>query len=305
MVFTLALTCFLSLGERTYIRPSPENSCHLFATPKRSEVGCLKERWTETGWQNKVASVKQDGSQDMHLVFFKYRFLNALRDEVGLTLYREKVTLLHLLCLLIPVAGVGFGWAWSAKTHDLLREIIGVLIGLVIGIAVSWPLPKLLWKTLCLFARKGWFLQLQKQETEKIVPAMTSDEFIAKSKAFNREDMWPIPAKKPFFPNAVFFLVAVSFALGFMRLCGYMDSSKPPDWIQVLVGMGIIAFVVGCTCLFIWLKKRLWRRHGLLCPNCGNKITDAAGLIRVPYMGLCKHCGAKIVEIKTKTPIPG
>ena len=244
--------------------------------------------------------MKQDGPQDMHLVFFKYRFLNALRDEVGLTVHFQKVTLLHLLCLLIPVAGVGFGSAWGAGAHELSREIVGGSIGLVVGIAVSWPLPKLLWKILYLFARKGWLLQPRKLEAGKIVPAMTSDEFIAKSKAFNQADMWPIPAKRPFLPNAIFFSVAVLFALGFMWLCNYMDSAKPPDWIQVLVGIGILAFVIGFACLFIWMKKGLWRRHGLLCPNCGNKITDAAGLIRVPYMGLCKHCGAKIIEIKTE-----
>jgi hypothetical protein len=246
---------------------------------------------TETEGQNKVASVKRD-VQLTQTTFFKYAFLNRLRDEVGLTLSFQKVTLFHLLCVVIPAAGLGAGSAWGT---NLSQKIIGGSIGLAIGIAVSWPLPKLFCYLLCMFVRKGWFLRT---EPLKSVPVMTSDEFIARSKVFQREEVWPLPVKRPLLVNAIFFLVVVSGALGIAYLCKYMDSVKPKISIQVLAGFGILVFIGGCIFLCVWMEKRLWKKLGLLCPACGREITDAAGLSRIPYLGLCKHCGTKIVEIK-------
>jgi hypothetical protein len=83
-----------------------------------------------------------------------------------------------------------------------------------------------------------------------------------------------------------------------MRIGDYMDNTKPPIWVQIMAGTGILTFIISCITLCLWTKKRLWKKYSLICPACGRKITDAAGLIRVPYMGLCKHCGTRIVEIK-------
>jgi hypothetical protein len=230
--------------------------------------------------------VKRDG-QLTQTTFFKYAFLNGLRDEVGLTLAFQKVTLFHFLCLAIPAAGFGAGSAWEAHTHNLLREIIGGLIGLVIGVVVSWPLPKLFWNILCLFVRKGWLLQPKFPEN---VPVMTSDEFIARSKALRRE------AKHQFL---VWSLILIAGAFGCARLCFYMDRAKPQTWIQVSVSMGVLAFFAGWFFLRKRVSRQIIKKHGLQCPACDREITGAAGLSRIPYLGLCRHCGTKIVEVKT------
>ena len=248
----------------------------------RSEEGL-----PESGWQNKVASVKRDWRQDAHLIFFKYKFLNALRDELGLTLYREKVTLLHLLMLIAPIAGIAAGIGFGQRTHDLLKEIIGGIVGLVIGIAISWPLPRLLWKILLFFAQKGWFLQSERHQN---VPVMTSDEFASRVKALEREDfrwgaIWPI----------VLFLGLYFFG---EKLGDYLERTKALPAIKIMHGLAVIGFVIGCIVLWCWSAKRRFRKHGLLCPACARKITDTAGLFRIPHMGLCKHCGAKIIETK-------
>lgn len=215
--------------------------------------------------------------------FFKYAFLNSLRDEVGLTLTFRKVTLLHLLCVVIPAAGLGAGSAWGT---NLSQKIIGGLTGLVIGMAISWPLSKLFWKMLCLFLRKGWFLQLKLPES---VPVMTSDEFIARSKTLRQ-------GQRQCF--LVWSLIFILGALGGARLCFYMDRSKPEMWIQVFAGFCILIFFAGWFFLQSCASKQIIRKCGLECPACGREITDASGLSHIPYMGLCRHCGTKVVEIK-------
>jgi len=231
--------------------------------------------------------VKRDG-QLTQTTFFKYAFLNGLRDEVGLTLAFRKITFFHFLCLVIPAAGLGAGSAWEAHTHNFLREIIGGLIGLVIGIAISWPLPKLFWNIVCIFVRKGWFLQ---PKISKDVPVITCDEFIARSKALRQE------GRRQFL---IWIFILIAGALGISRLCFYMDKVKPQIWIQILVGIGIFLSFISFFVLRSRAGKRLVKKNGLQCPACGREITDAAGLSRIPYQGLCKHCGTKIVEVKTQ-----
>ena len=219
------------------------------------------------------------------MTYFKYSFLNSLRDELGLTMTCQRATLFLFLYLAIPAVGLGAGMGWGMHAHSPLKMIIGSTTGVVIGGVIAWQLPRLLWNMLRLFARKGWFLQ---PERPPDVPMMTRDEFIARSKDLRREE------RRQFL---VWVFLFIAGAFGCSRLCLYLDRAKPQVWIQILAGIGMITFFVGCFLLRSRVAKQIVKKHGLQCPACGREITDAAGLPRLPYMGLCRHCGTKVVEI--------
>jgi hypothetical protein len=217
------------------------------------------------------------------MTYFKYSFLNSLRDELGLTMTRQKLTFFHFLYLAIPLAGIGAGSSLFA--HSPLKATIGGVIGFIFGSIIAWQLPRSLWNMLRLFARKGWLLRL---ENPKSLSAITKDEFIAKSNVLRQK------GKQHFFIWALIFVVG---AFGCSRLAFYMDKAKPEIWIQILAFVGILAFIGG----YLFLRRRLWKKLikelNLVCPNCGMEITDAPGLSRMPHMGICRHCGTKAVEI--------
>src|SRR6266446_9156306 len=54
--------------------------------------------------------------------YFRYSFLNGLRDELYLTQTRQKVTLIAFLYVLIPVVGAAIGSAWVSGTHMLEKS---------------------------------------------------------------------------------------------------------------------------------------------------------------------------------------
>ena len=218
------------------------------------------------------------------MAFFKYSFLNSLRDELWLTMTRQRATLFLFLYLALPGAGLGAGIGWAAHSHSLLKTAIAGAIGLVLGGVIAWLLPRALWNMLRLFARKGWFLE---PEHPQGVPAMTADEFLVRSKALMGEGRRH---------SLVWVLILIVGALGFSRLCFWMDRQNPPAWIQLSAAFGILAFFAG----YVVLSRRAWKRRvrklGLQCPTCGREITNLAGLPGVPPEGLCRHCGAKVIE---------
>src|SRR5882672_10657286 len=222
--------------------------------------------------------------------YFRYSFLNGLRDELYLTQTRQRVTLIALLSLLIPIAGLALGSTWGSGTHRWIKQIIGAGIGCGSGIFVAWLLPRLLWNMLRLFVRKGWFLLPEKAPSEDRPEAavITVDEFSARSKALEREEF-----RKIF----LFAAVIVGLGLGMERVANYIDRTKPEVLIQILEGIGMVSFMAALVLWCMRMKKQLFWKHGLICWACGRKITDAAGLVRVPDRGLCKHCGAEVVSM--------
>jgi hypothetical protein len=231
------------------------------------------------------------------IFYFKYGFLNCLRDELYLTFTYQKFTLTHLLRLIFPAAGFGVGIGVGKAAHSWATGIAAVTIGCGIGLLGAWLIPRLLWSMLRLFVRKGWFLLPESPQNEGrcAAPPMTRAEFAARSEAFDRKDS-----------RQIFIIVPIilGIALGMSWLAFYIDRVKPAQWVQGLAGIGFVSVFIG---LFVWpfrVKKRLWRKHGLLCPACGRKITDIAGMIRVPAMGLCKHCGTKIVTVADQDSSP-
>ncbi len=224
------------------------------------------------------------------MTYFRYSFLTELRDELGLTMTRERITLYHLLYGVIPAGGLGVGFVWGAQAHSNLKILIGSAIGIAIGIVFAWLLPRLLWNMLRLFVRKGWFLQ---PEPAQSVPLMTSDEFNARREALSREQLRHF---------LVWCLLLIAGVFGLFSLASYLDRARPailfaPNWVQVLAVVGFLVCCAGFFFLRDRTAKQLVRKHGLLCSVCGREITGTAGLSCLPYMGRCRHCGTRLIEI--------
>ena len=194
------------------------------------------------------------------MFYFKYSLLNCLRDELYLTYTFQKFTLIHLLQLVAPAAGVGVGIGAGKDANSWATGITIGIIGCGIGLLAAWLVPRLLWNMLRLFVRKGWFLlpEPPQNDDRRRASPMTLREFAARSEAFDREDS-----------RQIFIIVPIilGVTLGMACLAFYMDRAKPALWVQVLAGIGFVSVLIG---LFAWpfrVKKRLWRKHGLLCPG--------------------------------------
>ena len=216
--------------------------------------------------------------------YFKYNALNSLRDELWLTMTRQKATMFLFLYLAIPIGGLGLGILWSAQAHSPLRMITGSAIGFASGAVLAWLLPLSLWNLLRLFSRMGWFLRSERPGN---VSTMPIDEFVGRSNALRLAEMRSF---------RIWALLLIANASCCWWLCAYIERTDPKSWIQGLAGCSILAIFVG---MFLWRRraaKSLVRKHGLNCPTCGREITDAAGLSRVPDKGLCRNCGTRVIE---------
>lgn len=216
--------------------------------------------------------------------YFKYNALNSLRDELWLTMTRQKATLFLFFYLVIPIGGLGLGILWTAKAYSPVRTITGGAIGFAIGVFLAWLLPLSLWNLLRFFSRKGWFLRSERPEN---VSAMPVDEFIRRASALR------IAETRSF---RIWALLLIANASWCWWLIGYIERTDPQSWIQGLAGCGILAIFIGT---FLWRRRvanALVKEHGLNCPTCGREITDAAGLSRVPDKGLCRNCGTRVIE---------
>jgi hypothetical protein len=222
--------------------------------------------------------------------YFRFRLLNGLRDELWLTQTRQKVTLILFLQFTIPVAGVSAGVLRGMHTHSWLTGIIGAAGGLAVGLGIAWAFPRCLWHMLWFFVRKGWLLNPQPRPSHNPSEPtlMRLEEFRAQCKAFDHEDDRH---------TLVFLAIFLGLAIGIERVASYLDSTKPALAIQIAEGIGITALIIGFVFLWVRMKKRLYKKYGLLCRSCGRKITDAAGFVRLPYLGQCKHCGAQLVSL--------
>jgi hypothetical protein len=222
--------------------------------------------------------------------YFKYAFLNCLRDELYLTYTFQKATLFHFLPLAALSGGLLAGILVGTSAHSWAMGLIVGISGCALAILAAWLVPWLLWKMLYLFVQKGWFLLPERKEDEgrPAWPVMTLVEFNARSKAFNRWESRGV---------LVFMVVVVVIALGILRFMSCLESANVSEQTQGLVSIGILS---GLISLYVWAGRRASqrvKRLGLLCPVCGRMITDAAGLVRAPWLGRCKHCGAKIVSV--------
>jgi hypothetical protein len=226
------------------------------------------------------------------MTYFKSSFLNLLRDELGLTMFRQRLTVFHFFYLLFPAIGLAAGVTWGMQSHVVWKTFLGGAIGVLIGGITAWQLPKSLWKMLQRFASNERFLWPQQRDN---VPVMTAAEFVARSKALRRD------GKRRFL---IWMFLFIAIGLAASRLCFYMDRAKPSLWVQVLAGCAIFsAFLI----YFVFrsrIAKWIVRKHGLECPVCGKEITTVAGLAGMPHKGLCNQCGTKVIEINEPSASP-
>jgi hypothetical protein len=207
--------------------------------------------------------------------YFRSRFLNGLRDELWLTMTCQKMTLFHLLSMSIPASGLGIGIASGMKAHAISAIIMRGGIGLAVGIVIAWLLPRCLWKMLWLLSDRRWLLQ---PEPPPAVPVISWDEFLARTKAKDRDQWWHAGISiGGFFAGVV----------GFNLLFSCLKRMNAPDWIAFVAFMSLIGSIIGFLVLERTFYTRLVNKHRLACPNCG---TEIAGV------GRCWHCGAAVVE---------
>src|SRR5947209_1994777 len=207
--------------------------------------------------------------------YFRSKFLNGLRDELWLTMTCQKMTLFHLLSMSIPASGLGIGIASGMKAHAVSAIIVRGGIGLGVGIALALLLPRCLWKMLWLLSDRRWLLQPEPPPT---VPVISWDEFLARTKAKNRDQWWHAGVWiGGFFAGIV----------GFNLLFSYLKRVNAPDWLSMVGLLAMIGLIIGFLISERSFYKRLVSEHGLACPNCG---TEIAGV------GRCWHCGTTVVE---------
>jgi hypothetical protein len=216
--------------------------------------------------------------------YFKYGVLNSLRDELWLTFTLQKATLFLFLYAGIPAAGLGVAIAHASRSHSLLQTLLFGAAALAIGIGVAWMLPKALWFMLFEFHRRGWFLQ---PEPPAGIPAISAAEFIKRSDALYREE-----SRHQWF----WILGLFTWAIGTWLVLKYTESSNLPDWLQLITALCTGGTFFAGAYLFCRSHRRLVKKHGLECPNCGREILDASGLSRILNMGHCTHCGARIIH---------
>jgi hypothetical protein len=207
--------------------------------------------------------------------YFRYSFLNGLRDELWLTMTYQKATLFHFLSLAIPASGLGVGIALGMKAHAVSAIVVRGGVGLGVGIAIAWLLPRALWKMLWLLADRRWLLQ---PEPPPAVPVISRDKFLARLEASNRDQNWHA---------AKCFGVLIAGIVGFALIFKVLERVHAPEWLAFLTFLSMIASIIAFLVGQYITYKRLLKRHGLACPNCG---TGIAGI------GRCWHCGATVVE---------
>jgi hypothetical protein len=226
----------------------------------------------------------------MQKPYFKYSLLNGFRDDLFLTVTRQKVTLIHLLQAMLATSGLSFGFCVGKGTHSWAIGTVAGIVGSGVGLLAAWLLPRLLWSILCLFVRRGWFLvpELPPSDDRPALPVITIAEFNARSDALNRGDF-----------RRMFIALSIIFGgvLGGDYLIDYIESIKAPDWIHELAIISMLSVLIGLVPWGNRMRKRRIRNHGMECPSCGREITDSAGLNRLPEMGLCRHCGTQVVAI--------
>jgi hypothetical protein len=234
--------------------------------------------------------VKRELPEDGRLLFFKYAFLNRLRDEAGMAVHHEKATVFHLLIMIALAGGPVNGIIIGKSTGSwLIGIVIGIIVSIV-GLMITIPLPGLLWRTIIILAQKGWCLVPVRSENDQEGPVITRQEFCARKKAFEHDGR----------RHGIQYLIAIVLFYGVIRFLIYIgmytEQNNLPYIIPTLVTFTLIGLVLAAIFWLIRDNRRLWRKHGLLCPACERRITNTAGFIEVPFLGLCKHCGAKIIK---------
>jgi hypothetical protein len=217
--------------------------------------------------------------------YFRFGWLNVLRDELLLALTHQRLTLFHLFLVMIPTGGLVFGILSGQENDGLWRPIVGGAIGLLTGAIVAWLLPRTLLVIFWLMQRQGWLLQPAPPVT---APLISAEEFSRRADAFNRQEL-----RQSIYGISHF----VGAAVVAKWLFGYMSRANVESWASGTTAVFILGYFVASILCFRVLRKRLARKHGMYCPNCNRLITDAAGACRVPYMGVCRHCGAKIIDV--------
>ena len=86
--------------------------------------------------------------------YFKYAFLNGLRDELYLTYTFQKATLIHFLQLTALMGGLPVGFVAGKHTHSWAAGIVVGIAWCGLAYLAGWLVPWLLWNMLRPFRAK-------------------------------------------------------------------------------------------------------------------------------------------------------
>jgi hypothetical protein len=92
---------------------------------------------------------------------------------------------------------------------------------------------------------------------------MTKSDYIAKTKAMKRHFI------------KIGFLWAAGFC-GFMLWHDFRFGRNNPSDTDALWSICFVVYFCSCVVSTIWLQIRHKKRHGLICPHCGNPFTSIA-----------------------------
>lgn len=223
------------------------------------------------------------------LPYFKSSFLNWLRDEVILTLTRSKVTVLHFFMVVGPAAGIGAGMGYG-ESRTWVHSLVGATVGGIAGVAIAWPLPRVIFHALHWLIRKRWFLRFDAKERPPTLGELIStEEFETRVKAYDRRMSRA---------NRALLLSIIPFGILLGLSWRFRGLIERHDVLQAVCG-GILVAYVSAGLSWEWRRsKRAARESGITCPGCGHLLTDATGMIAVPWWGRCKECGLKIIDVE-------
>lgn len=216
---------------------------------------------------------------------FRFGLLNNLRDELMLTITRQKVTFFHFLYLLIPMMAIMAGYLWGDHAKSSAKMILGCLLGCVLGVWLAGALPRALSSLLRLFIRKGWFLY---PEPPSPTSLMTAEQFTSRQDAL-MQSLWS-------FNRLWLFYLMVAASVAYLAI-SYLEKIDPPSWVGI---SAVILMLSAFACIFR-LRQQAWKRtvqkYGLQCPTCLREITGVAGMSCLPSEGRCRHCGTKVIDV--------
>src|SRR5258706_10538912 len=126
---------------------------------------------------------------------------------------------------------------------------------------------------------------------------MTKKEFISRQQAAQREINRYV---------VVWMVLFFGGLIAFMPAFGLMDKRQPTLWVQILFGLFFAGFLIGGLIFIVWICARPPKKHGVVCPLCGNSLMGHKGR-RALISGKCFDCGQEIISDSTggePTPLP-
>jgi hypothetical protein len=225
-----------------------------------------------------------DRSSEHLDLYFRFGFLNGLRDEVWLTLTLQAKTLHHLLAFILLIAGLTGGLVRAYISVSWIPAVLGCAFG-VAGFILSWSIaPRLEWALLLFMYKKRWCMHRQDMtSTNRHVELLTPEVYAERARLWSQKDNWL---------SAIYIPTMFCMAIALWYVANLFENA--PNGVMVLIGTLFAAAFLGIGMALKRARKRFGQELGLLCARCGRLITGLDGGFGIPPSGRCKHCGLQV-----------